>query len=202
MISGNQEAEYIYLGNKIAYDWGKRTVLILDIGGGSNECIICNSDTILWKKSFENGMQRIANTIPLSYPFTDSILNNIQLFLSETFAELKTACANYSIDVLIGSSGPFDTFRDLVLKQRMLHTFEETFFEFSLSDLLRIHTSLISSSKIEIGEMPGMDSARIELLPIASCITQYMLSEFSIPHVVQSKYSLKEGVIQTILQSS
>src|SRR5690242_15828606 len=53
IISGDQEAEFIYYGAKSALDMGREKNLIIDIGGGSVEFIIANDDQVFWKKSFE-----------------------------------------------------------------------------------------------------------------------------------------------------
>src|SRR5690606_22792717 len=46
IISGEREAELIYHGVKSALDLGKSTSMVMDIGGGSVEFIICNSEKI------------------------------------------------------------------------------------------------------------------------------------------------------------
>ncbi|HXA00411.1 MAG TPA: hypothetical protein VNW99_00380, partial [Cytophagaceae bacterium] len=58
-IAGEKEAELIYYGVKAAMDLGKSTSLLLDIGGGSVEFVICNNDKIFWKGSYEIGGQRL-----------------------------------------------------------------------------------------------------------------------------------------------
>ena len=55
VISGDEEAELIYFGNRMAVDMADETCLIMDIGGGSNEFIIANGSTIFWKQSFKLG---------------------------------------------------------------------------------------------------------------------------------------------------
>lgn len=199
VISGKQEAEYVFLGNKMAYDWGGKTALILDIGGGSNECIICDSEKILWKESFENGMQRIENYFSVSYPLSSNTQTAIHSFLEETFAELDAQVNRFSVDVLVGSSGPFDTFRDIMLGEQLGNSYPQSYYEFDLQSLNNIHSQLFLSNKEQIAAIPGMDPARIESQPIASCIVRYLISKYNIPQVVQSKFSLKEGVISTFI---
>ena len=53
VIDGNKEAELIYLGVQQALDLGQENNLIMDIGGGSTEFIICNKNEIFWKHSFQ-----------------------------------------------------------------------------------------------------------------------------------------------------
>jgi len=200
IIDGLQEAEYVFLGNRMAYDWGHQKALIIDIGGGSNECIICDSKEIYWKHSFENGMQRMFNSINPSYPFTPSNILEINSFLKESFSELKNIALDFNVEILVGSSGPYDTFRDIILQKENITDYDKPSFEFKSSDLLQIHKQLISSSTDEIAQIKGMDPARIELIPFASSVTQFLINEFKIPRVIQSEYSLKEGVISTLIQ--
>ena len=59
IIQGEVEAELIYYGVKGAMKIGEETALIMDIGGGSVEFILCNENHIFWKKSYEIGAQRL-----------------------------------------------------------------------------------------------------------------------------------------------
>src|SRR5688500_15971397 len=51
IISGEVEAEYIYRGVSYSLEMGDEKSLIIDIGGGSVECIVGNSSQIFWKES-------------------------------------------------------------------------------------------------------------------------------------------------------
>ncbi len=68
VIPGEREAELIYKGVRQAVEITEKKVMILDIGGGSNELIICNNEGIIWKHSFELGMARIIELFDISDP--------------------------------------------------------------------------------------------------------------------------------------
>jgi exopolyphosphatase / guanosine-5'-triphosphate,3'-diphosphate pyrophosphatase len=55
IIPGEREAEMIYRGVRMSLPMDDDPVLILDIGGGSNEFIIANKKEIFWKQSFNLG---------------------------------------------------------------------------------------------------------------------------------------------------
>jgi len=59
VIEGEREALLIYLGVRQAVDLGDEVNLVLDIGGGSNELILCNAKEVFWKHSFNLGIQRL-----------------------------------------------------------------------------------------------------------------------------------------------
>ena len=49
IISGSKEAQLIFHGAKQTFELEAQNVLIMDIGGGSIEFIICNLAGIKWK---------------------------------------------------------------------------------------------------------------------------------------------------------
>ncbi len=200
IIPGEQEAEYIFLGNNLAFEWGEKTALILDIGGGSNECIICHQNEILWKHSFECGMQRIVSKFGLSHPLPQTTLDNITEYLNEKFALLTEIVPQYSIDLLIGSAGAFDVFRSIYFAQQNRPNPQSVAEEIPMSDFKAIVQFLCSHSIDEIESMKGMCIPRAPLLPIAGCIADFVVSKYTIPQIFQSSYSLKEGVIHTMMQ--
>ena len=69
VISGDKEAELIYFGVKEAVDITE-TSMIMDIGGGSVEFIICNNEKIFWKQSFEIGGQRLMDKFMKNDPIS------------------------------------------------------------------------------------------------------------------------------------
>lgn len=199
IISGEQEAEYIFLGNNLAYDWKDKTALILDIGGGSNECIICKHDSILWKHSFECGMQRIVSKYPLTHPLPQETQNAIYSYLDENFKLLTETISHYAIDVMIGSAGAFDVFRSIYFAQSDLKNPNTVAEEIPRESFHAIIDFLLSHNLDEIESMKGMSIPRAPLLPIAGLIANFIITRYNIPTLVQSSYSLKEGVIHTLL---
>lgn len=200
IIQGEQEAEYIFLGNNLAFDWGDKTALILDIGGGSNECIICKHDKILWKHSFECGMQRITSAFGLTHPIPCKTKENIYNYLEENFALLTQEIARHKIDLLIGSAGAFDVFRSIYFAQENLPNPDTNAEEIPLKNFDNIIEFLSTKKLDEIESMKGMSIPRAPLLPIAGFIADFVVKRYNIPMLVQSKYSLKEGVIHALMQ--
>ena len=114
VISGDKEAELIYLGVKQVVDMGDRKHLILDIGGGSNELIIADSRTIFWKKSFPLGMARMLEQFRPSDPIREDEILALENHFSKSMQSFLEASLEHRPEILIGSSGSFDTFRALL----------------------------------------------------------------------------------------
>lgn len=113
VISGDEEAELIYYGVKAALKIGKCNALIMDIGGGSVEFIVCNAEKMLWKQSFEIGAQRLLDRFMQNEKISSSERQALNNFLEQTLSPLSEILKIYPIEVLIGCSGTFDIIDDI-----------------------------------------------------------------------------------------
>src|SRR5258706_5781715 len=109
IISGDEEAQYIYQGVNLALNLGKEKSLIMDIGGGSVEFIIGNGEEIFWKQSFEIGAQRLLERFQKHDPILPSEINELRLYFEKQLAPLLAALRVHHPKILAGSSGTFDT---------------------------------------------------------------------------------------------
>jgi hypothetical protein len=89
LIDGNREAELIYSAVSAAINLGSHTSLIMDIGGGSVEFIICNQEQIFWKKSYDIGAARLMNQFHHSDPISKSDMEDLQAYLNTVLEDLK-----------------------------------------------------------------------------------------------------------------
>jgi exopolyphosphatase/guanosine-5'-triphosphate,3'-diphosphate pyrophosphatase len=71
VIDGNEEADLIYHGNRMAVNMTNDISLIMDIGGGSTEFILANKETVFWKHSYLLGAARLLEKFKLSDPITN-----------------------------------------------------------------------------------------------------------------------------------
>ncbi|MFT7281928.1 MAG: exopolyphosphatase/guanosine-5'-triphosphate,3'-diphosphate pyrophosphatase, partial [Cyclobacteriaceae bacterium] len=113
IISGLEEASYIYYGVQKALDIGDEPALIMDIGGGSIEFIIANMNEVYWLESFEIGGQRMMEIHHQNDPITDNEIKNLEEYLSSNLIRLFEAVEKFKPTTLIGSSGTFDTLSEI-----------------------------------------------------------------------------------------
>jgi exopolyphosphatase/guanosine-5'-triphosphate,3'-diphosphate pyrophosphatase len=101
IISGDREAELIYHGVKSALEIGFERSLIIDIGGGSVEFIICDNDTIFWKQSYEIGAQRLLDKFYITDPITEISVEAEKKYLEEQLVSLTQAVQQFQPTVLM-----------------------------------------------------------------------------------------------------
>lgn len=211
VIPGEREAELIFKGIMQSMPAGLckkgENILMLDIGGGSNEFIISNGKDILWKRSFPIGMARMREKFRYAEPVSGDTVREFEKFCIEVLEPLWIEIERYKPSVFIGSSGSFDTFRDLMFgigeKPWLKKGYKdgEDFrqyvpsVELPAQKLLRLHETLLGSTASQRMEMPGMSPIRVDYIVLASIFTQLVLERVCPSVIYQSSYSLKEGAM-------
>ena len=201
VISGDEEAELICQGVKQAMKIPE-TSMIIDIGGGSVEFIICNNEKIFWKQSFEIGGQRLIDKFMKSDPISMRSVQMMDDFFREKLLPLANACHQYAPKVLIGSSGSFDTLIDMqYMKDKgQLPVTNEIAFEYSLSAFYGAYDELIFKNHTERMQIPGMIELRVDMIVVAMCLIRFVIQTLDIQKIRISSYALKEGIMAKILK--
>ena len=195
IINGDEEAQYIYEGVK----WSgaiKGKCLIMDIGGGSTEFILCDEQELIWKKSYNIGAARLMQAFFKSDPIKEADKNQILTHLSEELQELKTACATFKPQTLIGSAGAFETFAQMLLPE--INWKETSTASISFSAYQQLSNQLINASHLERAIMKNLIPLRVDMIVMASLLTNYVLAEMNIKQIQLSTYDLKMGVLQSL----
>lgn len=201
MIDGNTEANYIYEGVKASASLSKPNSLIMDIGGGSVEFIICNTDGLHWKHSFEVGAARLMDKFHHTDPMRPAAIEAMEIYLEEQLKPLFEVIKLMPVNDLIGSSGAFETFACLIEFDKG-HEFKlkETIrYEFDLDELLNITARMINSTHQERAADKNIIPVRVDMIVVASAITRYIIRKLELTKVQMTTFSLKEGVLAGML---
>ncbi len=188
IINGEKEAELIYKGIKLLYNFNQKS-LVMDIGGGSTEFILADNNGIIKKTSFEIGVSRINQMFEFSNPFNKWDVYKINNYLNDSIGHHIN---HFKTETLIGSSGSFKTFYELCSGKK--HPMNSCV-EIKLGRFLDVLDDIINSSLEERTNNPLIDPIRYEMLPISAIKTKWIINKVGIKKVLISPYSLKEGVI-------
>ncbi|MFV0521519.1 MAG: phosphatase [Mangrovibacterium sp.] len=198
IISGEKEAEYIFEGVKFALGKIPDGGLIMDIGGGSNEFIIVKDNRIVWKQSFPTGIARVVERFPISDPISDLEYQEIMSWFDKNMQELWEQGKTHEISTLIGCSGTFDTLVDTIDGVKPNCKFRKAQ-HISQIDFNRICSQLVNSTLLERLGMDTMEQMRVEMIVPAMLLIQLVMRKFSIQNIIQTDYSLKEGVFSSFI---
>jgi exopolyphosphatase/guanosine-5'-triphosphate,3'-diphosphate pyrophosphatase len=190
IISGEREAELIYKGVResvILYD---EKVLILDIGGGSNEFIIADREKIYWKESFPLGVVRMKEIINPSDPVTQYEIKKYKQILDNSLKSLFEQTERYKPTFMIGCSGSFDTLREIIWPED-----DGTLpaLELPVDKFLSLNEYLVASDSQQRRNLKGMSPMRVDYMVLGSIFVEYIIEKVGIKEMYQSSFSLKEG---------
>lgn len=196
LISGDEEAEYIYHGVRSAMDLGTEKSLIVDIGGGSVEFIIGNRETIFWKQSFDIGAQRLLEQFQKHDPILTEEIIELEACFEKSLAPLRRAFENHIPSILVGSSGTFDTLSEIYcIRNGIKLTPDQSETPLTPESFHSIHMEIIECNRAERLGIPGMIEMRVDMIVVASCLVNFLFHKFPLNKVRVSSYSLKEGVL-------
>ena len=199
IISGDDEADYIYKGIREAIPLGEQTSLIVDIGGGSVECIIGNGHQIFWKRSFEIGGQRLLERFHQHDPIPPEEVKKLNIYLSDALQPLIEQIRKFKPCVLIGSSGTFDTLSDIhCIRYNLPQQPDAPETPLTFQSFYETFDLLLVKNRAERLLIPGMIEMRVDMIVVACCLIQFLLEHHSFGTIRVSSYSLKEGVLGSL----
>lgn len=200
-INGDREAQYIYEGVKAGHCLTPQNSLILDIGGGSVEFILGNINEILWKRSFEIGAARMLDRFHKTDPIPASSINEMNAYLEQILAPFFTATSTIDITNIVGSSGAFETFAEVIEldKGNEFELKKNRKYQFKASEFIAVTDKLINSSHTERANHNGIIPVRVDMIVSSALITRFVMAKLGVGNVLMSTYSLKEGVLAEAL---
>ncbi len=192
IISGLQEAEYIYLGVKQLR--GDASYLIMDIGGGSVEFILVKDGVQKWMASFPIGIAVLYFRFHVNDPISAQELAALTDYLASQTVHLAEAIQDDPVEELVGASGVFDTFFELVGIP--------SDGEIDALDIRQKLKKLIQTTYAERMEMKTIPKTRKKMIIVSSVLLEFVLRLTSVKRIRYSPNSLKEGLLYSMIQEN
>ena len=195
VIDGIEEASLIYEGVKASGSIHSPS-LIMDIGGGSTEFILCDQEEIFWKHSYNIGaarlLQRFFNSDPLNAD--DSL--KIETHLKTELRSLAQAVLEHKPQIMIGSAGAFESFYQMLNPNADLSQVMST--NIDISAYAQLAEKLLRSTHAERLQIPGLIPLRTDMIVMAAIQTSYVLKLTGINQLKLCSYDLKMGVLSQL----
>ena len=197
VISGDKEAELIFAGNRAAAGLADKYSLIMDIGGGSTEFIIGNSDGIYWKKSYLLGAARLLAKFNPEDPVSKDTINRIENYFESELQSLIEILRTAKVIELIGSSGAFDSFAEMIDAEfkSLNFTEKQPVYCYDLNQYNQLADRVINSTLSQRLLMRGLIPMRAEMIVISFIFTNYILRKTGVDTFRSTTWSLKEGAV-------
>jgi exopolyphosphatase/guanosine-5'-triphosphate,3'-diphosphate pyrophosphatase len=189
-ISGTTEAKLVFQAVKNKVIAKNNYTLLIDMGGGSCELVLCGRRKILAAKSFALGTVRLLeqNNLTSMEKIVEQHKKIILNFFSP-FLEKKN-----QISVAIGTGGNLRTLRKL--RKKILKKSEST--RSDLKDIKQIYKELVTHDYFERMEEFDLKSDRADVIIPATLVIMNIMQWFNIKEIQLSDQGLKEGMLHTI----
>lgn len=196
IISGEQEAEYIFKGIQTHLNFGNQNGLIMDVGGASTEFIAFGPQGLAGLWSFPIGATRLQEILALADPLLPEQVHSTYAWLEQQIEPMCAVLQDHKPEFLVGSSGFFDTLVQMESFRNHgngidLYTSEQL----TDSSIEYWTKRLIPTELKERLQIPGMLEFRAPMFLASILQVHFILQKWTIPQVHCTRISLKEGVL-------
>ena len=199
IISGQEEARLIYLGVVTGIDLppGERA-LFMDIGGGSTELIVGDSQSHAFLDSLKMGAIRLtAEGVPdPAKPVTPVAWAELQRRVRSLLAPAARAIGRAGFSVMYGSSGTAQNLAEIIASaaaQPAPTSFRN--YELSLADVQATTKRLCAMTLEQRRRVPGINPERADIIIGGAAILQTVMETVGASAIRISDRGLREGII-------
>jgi len=193
VIPGREEARLIYLGVAHARqdDPGRR--LVVDIGGGSTECIIGRRFEPIVTDSLDMGCVTMSLRHFADGRITRKSMQRAQVAARLELRPIRRRYRRLGWSVCLGSSGT------ILAVEQILRESGWSDHGVTRKGLRRLRDAMIDAGRSDRIELPGLDAERATVLPGGVAILSAVVEGLKITRVLPSSGALREGVVHDLL---
>jgi len=192
VLAADEEARLIGLAARHYFQPEKKTLLNIDIGGGSTELSLMKTsepENLFSMKLGAVGLtERFVSDNPPSEREIESLCEEIKHNLEKPAAELSSE--NWQLAT--GTSGTILKFASLLNSENG---------EINFARLVELNRQLAQMTVAERAALPGISEKRAELLVAGGLILEGVMQALKIEKIQPCEYALREGVIIDFLES-
>lgn len=193
IISGQEEARLVYLGVVHDIAVGSQERLVVDIGGGSTECILGSGFDVQESQSLHMGCVSFSRRY-----FPDGKINAERLELARTAARLQLQSLERQYresgwDVAQGSSGTILAIADILRESGWTRG------EITRKGLARLESALLAAGSVRSLDLPGLKRERKSVLPGGVAILGAIFDSLAVTQMQPASGALREGILYDLV---
>lgn len=193
IISGREEARLVYLGvaHSLEDDGARR--LVIDIGGGSTECVLGEHFEPLAIDSLNVGCV----TLTSKY-FADGEISAAAMHAAEMETRLELAPTEMrfrapAFDTCMGASGTIATIEQVLRQSGWSKS------GITAAGLARLGQELVAAGRVSKLSLPGLKGDRVPVFPAGVAILTGLFDALGIRRMAAASGALREGVLFDLL---
>jgi exopolyphosphatase/guanosine-5'-triphosphate,3'-diphosphate pyrophosphatase len=196
VVSGYDEARLIWRGARENLDPTRTPALMIDIGGGSVELVVCDPQRMRAAHSLPIGYIRLGEQFVKSDPPTDDEIAAVRRHVRSLLAPVVEDPSTLGIAAALGTSGSIRTLaRMATLMRGDPVTPHDHGLVVTRPELKKLLGTLTTSRSSRLDELPGMDPRRRSTLPTAAAILYQIVKSLGVEQLSTSEQALREGLL-------
>lgn len=194
VVSGREEARLVYLG--VAHAQPPKpgqTRLVLDIGGGSTECIIGSGFDARERESLQAGCVASTRRFFANGKLTRKKWREASIEVEAEFQQFAARYRNVGWDEALGSSGTIKAIGAICAEMKL------TKGAITADALLQVRDRLLSAGDIARIDLPGLSDERRPVIAGGVLVLEAAFDVLGLQRMMVSKAALREGVLYDML---
>lgn len=193
VVSAREEARLIHLGVRHGMDFGGRSHLILDIGGGSAEFIVTDGTQPLMLESRKLGSARMTARFIKSDPAKSRQVEALLAHCDAELADVWEQVKKIGIQGAVGTSG---TMENLAMMCRQGKRPEDgQLIEIERGDLDELVEGLLASDAGKRVAIKGLDEKRQDQILAGALLVQLVMRRLELKSFTLCRTALREGIL-------
>ncbi len=202
VITGAEEARYIYLSVRNAIDLSSRSALVFDIGGGSVETIVGDARSMWMGRSLKLGVQRLraefGGGAALGKREKKELEDHVRAVADKALTEARAA----KFDLCVGTSGTILALGQAAHRLKGGEPWPSATAQVvRLEDLQALAERLVAVGPAERALIGGIDVARADSIHVGAVLLCTLLELAKQDRITLCEAALREGLVLDYLES-
>ncbi|MDP9191270.1 MAG: Ppx/GppA family phosphatase [Acidobacteriota bacterium] len=199
VISGEEEADYIYRAVRSAIDFHGGTSLVIDIGGGSVELIVGTNEEVFLTSSEPVGALRMAQMFSLDGAATPAMIDECRGYVRKRMKKTLSRVASLGFDFSVGTSGTIAALSALAGNGAPGEAMTSGLRWLSRKRLREQIDALTPLSVADRVRRFSIDERRAETILAGAIVLDEIMRKLEIEQLRACDAALREGIVEYVL---
>ena len=199
VISGEEEADYIYRAVRAAIDFHGGTALSIDIGGGSVELIVGTAAEVFLTASEPVGALRMAQLFALEGAATPETIEECRAYVRKRLKKIFTRITSLGFDFTVGTSGTIVTLATLASPDAETHASGLRWL--SRQRLRELIEALTPLSAADRARRFAIEERRAATLLAGAIVLDEIMRKLKLDQLRACDTALREGIVEAVLDA-
>ncbi len=196
VISGEEEADYIWRAVRSAIDFHGGTALAIDIGGGSVEFIAGTTDDVFLVRSEPLGALRIAQAFGLDRAVTATDVKECRAHVRGSLKKTLAAVSRLGFDFAAGTSGTIVTLASLAANGSAVSSGLRWLPRRRVRELIGAFAPLNAGERARRFDL---DVRRAETILGGAIVLDEIMRKLDVERLLACDAALREGIVEYVL---